>query len=108
MAAFMAQSFTTCHTTRSVTPAPQILPARQTHRKTRPSLAPADASHESIALLPNPEQAPSGYDGPCRPYQRLPSGPPDVEDAQRPLLPLLSGAARIPRESRAAPDLACL
>lgn len=29
----------------------QVLPARQTHRNTRPSLSPADASHESMALL---------------------------------------------------------
>ena len=51
MAALLAQSFTTCHTARSVTPSPQVLPARQTHRSTRPSLNPADASHESMALL---------------------------------------------------------
>lgn len=47
----LAQSFTTCHTTRSVTPFPHVFPARQTHRKTRPSLPPADTSQESIALL---------------------------------------------------------
>src|SRR5690242_17502360 len=31
---------TTCHTTRSVTPSPQVLPARHTRRNTRPSLTP--------------------------------------------------------------------
>jgi hypothetical protein len=51
MAALLAQSFTTCQTTLSVTPFPQVLPARQTHRNTRPSLTPAGASQESIALL---------------------------------------------------------
>src|SRR5688572_1937601 len=51
MAALLAQSFTTCHTTRYVTPVPQVLPARQTHRNTRPSLTPADTSQVSMALL---------------------------------------------------------
>ena len=51
IAALLAQSFTTCQTTLSVTPFPQVLPARQTHRNTRPSLTPADASQESSALL---------------------------------------------------------
>jgi hypothetical protein len=38
MAAFWAQSFTMYHTTLSVTPCPQVLPTRQTHRKIRPSV----------------------------------------------------------------------
>lgn len=51
MPAFLAHSLTTCQTTRSVTPFPQVLPARQTHRKTRPSVTPADTSHESMTFL---------------------------------------------------------
>jgi hypothetical protein len=34
-----------------VTPFPQVVPARQTHRNKRPSLTPAEASHKSMALL---------------------------------------------------------
>ena len=48
MPALLAQYFTTCHTTRSVTPLPQALPARQTHRNTRPSLMSPDVSQESM------------------------------------------------------------
>jgi hypothetical protein len=51
MAALLANSLTTCHTTRSVTPLAQVLPARQTHRNMRRSLTPADASQEPIAVL---------------------------------------------------------
>ena len=47
----LAQSFTTCQTTLSDIPSPQVLPARQTHRKKRPSVIPAQSSHESIAAL---------------------------------------------------------
>ena len=51
MAALLAHSLTTCHTTLSITPFPHVLPARQTHREIRPSLTPPDASQESIAVL---------------------------------------------------------
>jgi len=64
MAALLAQSFTTCHTARSVTPSPHVLPARQTHRKTRPSFTPADTSQESMALL---TQSGTGTVRMCRP-----------------------------------------
>ena len=36
-----AYCYTTCQTRRSVTPLPQCLPARQTHRKTLPAVRPA-------------------------------------------------------------------
>ena len=51
IAALLAQSLTTCQTALSDTPGPQVLPARQTHRNTRPSLRPAETSQESMELL---------------------------------------------------------
>jgi hypothetical protein len=48
---FLACSFTTCQTTRSVTPPPQCLPARQTHRNSLPAEIPAAATQSSMVLL---------------------------------------------------------
>jgi hypothetical protein len=47
MPAFFPQSLTTCHTTRSVTPSPQAVPAMQTHRNPQPSFTPANKGQES-------------------------------------------------------------
>jgi len=59
MAALLAQSFTTCHTTRSVTPSPQVLPARQTHRNTRPLVR--TCSMGSAPLTTSAEEAVSKW-----------------------------------------------
>ena len=48
---FLAYCFTTCQTNRSVTPSPQCLPARQTHRKSLPAEIAAAASHSSIVVF---------------------------------------------------------
>ena len=48
---FLAYCFTTCQTTRSVTPSPQCLPARQTHRNSLPAEIPAAATHRSMVAL---------------------------------------------------------
>src|SRR3974390_2957406 len=49
---FLAYCFTTCQTTRFVTPSPQCLPARQTHRNSLPAEIPAAA---------HPKQFPSPH-----------------------------------------------
>jgi len=51
MPTFFAYSFTTCQTTRSVTPSPQCLPARQTHRNNLPAERAAAATHVSTDAL---------------------------------------------------------
>ena len=86
MAACLAQSLTTCQTTRSVTPFPHVLPARQTHRERRPSLTPADVSQESIAIL---TQSGTGTVRICRALptkSRMAQWSSGVEDKQRPIL----------------------
>ncbi len=83
MAAFLARSFTTCHTTRSVTPSPQVLPARQTHRNTGPSLNSAGAPTSRWRFSLSSVQAPSGYGGLCRSNQRWPNDPRCVADGRR-------------------------
>jgi hypothetical protein len=46
-----AYCFTTCQTTRSETPLPQTLPARQTHLNNRPAEMLAEETHRSIAVF---------------------------------------------------------
>ena len=48
---FLSVLFQTCQTTRSVTPSPQCLPARQTHRNNLPAQIPAAATQRSMVFL---------------------------------------------------------
>jgi hypothetical protein len=63
---FAANSLTTCHTSFSVTPSPQGLPALLTRRKTFPVSTPAAIVHALSWLRPSPKQEPSGA---CLPAQ---------------------------------------
>ena len=106
MTALLAQSLMTCHTNLSVTTVPQVFPAQQTHRKTRPPFTPAETSQESMAVLTQSERAPCECVGVCRSNRRWPDGPDLVEDGRPPIQRPPSAVGHSPGERREGPYLA--